>query len=41
MSKKAWVKLSVLVATSTVAVLGIGGCIADQLLQWFVLRGVN
>lgn len=41
MSKKTLVKWSLLVVGSTVAALGLGACIADMLLQTFVLRAVN
>lgn len=41
MSKKLWVKWSLLFATSAVAVFGFGGCVADFLMMNFILRGVN
>jgi len=41
MSKKNWVKLSLLVAGSSVAALQLGNCIAQWLLQTFILRAVN
>jgi len=41
MSKKTMVKWSLLLAGSTVAALQLGACIADYLLQTFVLRAVN
>lgn len=41
MSKKNLVMWSLLVAGSTVAVLNLGACIAEGLLQSFILRAVN
>jgi hypothetical protein len=41
MSKKSWVKWSLLLAGSTVAALQLGNCIAEFLLQTFILRAVN
>ena len=41
MSKKNLVMASLLVVGSTVAALGIGACIAEGLLQTFILRAVN
>jgi len=41
MSKKTLVKWSMLLACSTVAALQLGACIADYLLQTFILRAVN
>lgn len=41
MSKKTLVKWSLLLAGSTMAALGLGACIADLVLQTFVLRSVN
>jgi len=38
---KILVKWSLLVAGTTVAALGMGACIADTLLQWFVLKSVD
>jgi hypothetical protein len=41
MLKNTWVKWGLLVAGSTVAALHFGGCIANLLLQTFVLNAVN
>jgi len=41
MSKKSWVKWGLLVAGSTFAMAGIGNCIAQFLLQSFILSAVN
>lgn len=41
MSKKTWVMWSLIVAGSTLAVLNLGGCLADFLLQQYVLSVVN
>lgn len=41
MSKNNWVKWGLLVAGSTVATLQLGSCIAQFLLQSFILNAVN
>ncbi len=41
MLKNTWVKWGLLLAGSTVAVLSLGTCISNLLLQDFVLRAVN
>ncbi len=41
MSKMSWFKWSLLVAGSSVAVLQLGNCIAQFLLQSFILNAVN
>jgi hypothetical protein len=41
MSKNTWVKWGLLVAGSTVAALQLGTCIAQFLLQSFILNAVN
>jgi len=41
MSKKTWVKWGLLLAGSTVAALNAGACIAEWLLQYVILQGVN
>ncbi|MHC4672807.1 MAG: hypothetical protein ACYTBZ_10020 [Planctomycetota bacterium] len=41
MSKISWVKWSVLMACSTVFALQLGSCIAQWLLQTFILNAVN
>lgn len=41
MSKKSWFKWSLLVAGSSVAALQLGNCIAQLLLETFILRAVN
>ncbi len=41
MSVKNWLKWSFLVAGSTLAGGGIGACVADFLLENFILRVVN
>jgi len=41
MSKKSWFKWGLLVAGSSVAALQLGNCIAQLLLQSFILSAVN
>lgn len=41
MSKNSWIKWGLLVAGSTVAALQLGNCIAQFLLQSFILNAVN
>lgn len=41
MSKMTWVKWSLILAGSTVAVLNLGGCFADFVMQQFILTAVN
>jgi len=41
MLKNTWVKWGLLVAGSTVAALQLGSCIANFLLQSFILNAVN
>jgi hypothetical protein len=41
MSKKSWLKWSLLLAGSSVATFALGNCIAEALLQTFILRAVN
>lgn len=41
MSKKSWVKLGLLVAGSTFVLGNLGACIAQFLLQSFILNAVN
>jgi hypothetical protein len=41
MLKNTWVKWGLLVAGSTVAALQLGSCIANLLLQSFILTAVN
>jgi len=41
MSKKTCVKWGLLVAGSTMAALQLGACIAEALLQYYVLRATN
>lgn len=41
MSKKSWFKWSLLIAGSSVAALQLGSCIANLLLETFVLSAVN
>jgi hypothetical protein len=41
MSKQSWVKWGLLVAGSSFAALQLGNCIAQLLLQTFILRAVN
>lgn len=41
MSMKSWMKWSLLLAGSSVATFALGNCIAEALLQTFILRAVN
>lgn len=41
MSKMTWVKWGLILAGSTVAVLNLGGCLTDFVLQNLVLSAVN
>jgi len=41
MSKKSWMKWGLLLAGSSVAALQLGNCIAEFLLQSFILNAVN
>lgn len=41
MSKMTWVKWSLILAGSTVAVLNLGGCLVDFIMQEIVLSAVN
>ena len=41
MLKTTWIKWSLLLAGSTVATLQLGSCIANWLLQSFILNAVN
>lgn len=41
MSKKSWIKWGLLIAGSTVAALGTGACIVQQLMDYIILRAVN
>jgi hypothetical protein len=41
MLKKSWLKWSLLLAGSSVATFALGNCIADLLLQTFILSAVN
>ncbi len=41
MSKKSWVKWGLLLAGSSFAALQLGNCIAQLLLQTFILRAVD
>lgn len=41
MSKMTWLKWGLILAGSTVAALNLGACLADFLLQTFVMSAVN
>lgn len=41
MSKMTWVKWGLVLAGSTLAALNLGACLADFLLQQFVLSATN